>query len=78
MGLAPYGKPVYKNKILDNLIDIKNDGSFRLNQKYFNYLYGLTMINKNFENLFGQKYQRNPENEKLTSVSYGYSFIYTS
>ena len=55
MGLAPYGKPVYKNKILDNLIDIKNDGSFRLNQKYFNYLYGLTMINKNFENLFGQK-----------------------
>ncbi len=65
MGLAPYGRPVYKNKILDNLIDIKNDGSFRLNQKYFNYLYGLTMINKNFENLFGQKY-RNPENEKLT------------
>ena len=55
MGLAPYGKPNYYNQILDNLIDIKNDGSFRLNQKFFNYATGLEMININFEKLFNQK-----------------------
>jgi carbamoyltransferase len=64
MGLAPYGKPIYKNKI-KNLIDIKDDGSFRLNQKYFNYSTGLTMTNHNFDKLFGQK-PRNSKNEKLT------------
>ena len=46
MGLAPYGEPKYKKIILDNLVDIKNDGSFRLNMKYFNFATGLTMTNK--------------------------------
>ena len=41
MGLAPYGNPKYKNKILDALIDLKDDGSFKLNMKYFNYATGL-------------------------------------
>lgn len=53
MGLAPYGKPIYKQLILDNLIDIKPDGTFRLNMKYFNYCTGLTMTNRNFDKLFG-------------------------
>ena len=65
MGLAPYGKPIYENKIIDNLIDIKEDGSFRLDQTYFNYATGLTMTNKKFENLFGQK-PRNSKKDKLT------------
>jgi carbamoyltransferase len=64
MGLAPYGKPIYENKI-KQLIDIKDDGTFRLNQKYFNYAIGLTMTNNKFNNLFGQK-RRDPNNEKLT------------
>ena len=53
MGLAPYGEPVYVDTILDNLIDIKNDGSFKLNLKYFNYCTGLTMTNNRFNRLFG-------------------------
>ena len=65
MGLAPYGNPKYKKIILDNLIDIKLDGSFRLNQKYFNYLSGLTMTNKKFENLFKHK-SRKSESEMIT------------
>ena len=65
MGLAPYGKPIYEDKIKSNLIDIKEDGSFHLDQSYFNYATGLTMTNKKFENLFGQKI-RNPKYEKLT------------
>ena len=64
MGLAPYGVPIYEDKI-KQLIDIKEDGTFRLDQKYFNYATGLTMTNDKFDNLFGQK-RRNPENEKLT------------
>ena len=64
MGLAPYGKPIYEEKI-KKLIDIKEDGSFRLDQKYFNYATGLTMTNDKFNTLFGQK-RRNPDNEKLT------------
>ena len=64
MGLAPYGNPTYEDKIRQ-LIDIKEDGTFRLNQKYFNYATGLTMTNNRFHNLFGQK-PRNPKNEKLT------------
>ena len=64
MGLAPYGNPIYENKI-KKLIDIKDDGSFRLNQKYFNYATGLTMTNSKFHNLFGQN-PRNSNNEKLT------------
>ncbi len=53
MGLAPYGKPVYVNKIKENLIKIELDGSFKLNMKYFNFTTGLTMTNKKFHNLFG-------------------------
>ena len=52
MGLAPYGEPKYTNIIKKNLIDIKEDGSFKLNQKYFNYTTGLTMTNKKFNKLF--------------------------
>ncbi len=65
MGLAPYGKPLYVDKILSNLIDLKNDGTFILDQKYFNYSTGLTMTNKNFDDLFGEK-PRKPETEKIT------------
>ena len=65
MGLAPYGKPLYVDKILDNLIDLKDDGTFMLDQKYFNYSTGLTMTNKNFDNLFGEK-PRKPETENIT------------
>jgi carbamoyltransferase len=53
MGLAPYGEPKYVQAILDELVDLKEDGSFRLNQKYFNYLTGLTMTNAAFYELFG-------------------------
>ena len=65
MGLAPYGSPIYKNKILQNLIDVKEDGTFRLDQSFFNYATGLTMTNNKFNNLFGQK-PRNPKSEKIT------------
>ena len=64
MGLAPYGKPNYIDQIL-KIIDIKEDGSFRLDQSYFSYATGLTMTNSKFNNLFGQK-PRNPKLEKLT------------
>mgnify|MGYP000167298416 FL=1 len=64
MGLAPYGNPSYEDKIKE-LIDIKDDGSFKLNQKYFNYATGLTMTNDHFHNLFGLK-PRDPKNERLT------------
>ena len=65
MGLAPYGVPIYENKIKNNLIDVKEDGSFHLNQSYFNYATGLTMTNKKFDILFGQK-ARDTKHEKLT------------
>ena len=65
MGLAPYGSPVYEDKIKNNLINIKDDGSFHLDQSYFNYSTGLTMTNKKFDNLFGQKV-RDSKYEKLT------------
>lgn len=55
MGLAPYGEPKYVQKIKDNLIDIKSDGSFRMNMDYFNYPSGLTMTNSKFDELFGGK-----------------------
>ena len=64
MGLAPYGQPIYLDKIR-KLIDIKSDGTFRLDQKYFNYATGLTMTNKNFHNLFGQE-PRDPVREEIT------------
>jgi carbamoyltransferase len=54
MGLAPYGEAKYVDLIKENLIDIKEDGSFRLNMKYFNYTTGLNMTNKNFNKLFGK------------------------
>ena len=65
MGLAPYGKPKYSDKILNNLIDLKDDGTFILNQKYFNYSTGLTMTNKEFDKLFGSS-PRKSEKEKIT------------
>ncbi|MBF96642.1 MAG: Decarbamoylnovobiocin carbamoyltransferase [Alphaproteobacteria bacterium MarineAlpha9_Bin4] len=55
MGLAPYGDPIFVDKIFDNLLDVKSDGSFRLSQKYFDYCTGLKMINHKFENLFGER-----------------------
>ena len=53
MGLAPYGEPNYVDLILNNLIDLKADGTFRLNMEYFNYTTGLTMTNEKFDKLFG-------------------------
>jgi carbamoyltransferase len=64
MGLAPYGQPVYKDKILEHLLDLKPDGSFRLNLDYFEYCTGLTMTNGRFDELFGDP-ARKPE-ELLT------------
>ena len=62
MGLAPYGEPKYAQTILDNLIDVKSDGSFRMDQTYFNYCTGLTMTNRRFDVLFGGP-PRNPEEQ---------------
>ena len=64
MGLAPYGSPVYEDKI-KKIVDIKDDGTFFLDQKYFNYATGLTMINYKFIELFGQK-PRDPKTEQIT------------
>ena len=65
MGLAPYGKPKYKSLIIKELMDLKDDGSFKLNMKYFNYATGLTMTNKNFSDLFGHPV-RDPKKDLLT------------
>ena len=65
MGLAPYGEPKYKDLILDKLIDLKGDGSFRLDQSYFNYATGLTMVNQKFADLFGEPV-RKPDKDELT------------
>ncbi len=62
MGLAPYGEPKYLDLILDNLIDIKEDGSFRMDMKYFDYCAGLTMTSKHFDELFGGP-RRRPESK---------------
>ena len=64
MGLAPYGKPKYKDLIIQNLMDLKEDGSFKLNMKFFNYATGLTMTNKKFSDLFGHPV-RNPKKDLL-------------
>ena len=64
MGLAPYGNPIYVNKV-KQLVDIKPDGTFRINHKYFNYATGLTMTNTKFHKLFGQN-PRNSNREKIT------------
>ncbi len=60
MGLAPYGKPVYYDLIMKELVRVKPDGSFKLNMKYFAYDYGLTMTNRSFDKLFGRP-PRKPE-----------------
>ena len=65
MGLAPYGKPKFKKIILDNLIDVKDDGTFRLNMDYFDFATGLKMTNEKFTNLFKQSV-RNSEKDLIT------------
>ena len=65
MGLAPYGEPRFKDLILEKLVDVKDDGSFRLNQDYFNYCTGLTMTNRKFADLFGEPV-RKPDTDRLT------------
>src|SRR5207249_4340559 len=64
MGLAPYGEPKYKDLILRELVDLKEDGSFKLNLRYFDFAVGLTMTNDRFATLFGRP-PRRPE-AKLT------------
>src|SRR5215469_6673009 len=65
MGLAPYGEPKYKERILAHLLDLKPDGTFRLDMSYFNYCTGLTMTNQRFADLFGEPVRR-PDKEPLT------------
>ena len=65
MGLAPYGEPRYVDQIFSHLVDLKEDGTFHLDQSYFNYCTGLTMVNERFEALFGQPTRR-PEKDLLT------------
>lgn len=65
MGLAPYGQPVFKDLILEKIVDLKPDGSFRLDQTYFNYVSGLTMTSRAMESLFGQPVRR-PQHDPLT------------
>ena len=62
MGLAPYGEPKYKDLILSELIDLKEDGSFKLNMKYFDYCTGLKMTNDNFHRLFGASPRKSESN----------------
>ncbi|HXV35664.1 MAG TPA: carbamoyltransferase [Myxococcota bacterium] len=62
MGAAPYGEPKYVDRILDELIDLREDGSFKLNMKYFAYDYGLRMTNRKFDALFGAP-RREPESQ---------------
>ena len=66
MGLAPYGEPRFKDLILDKIVDLKEDGTFRLDQSYFDYCTGLRMTNDKFAGVFGIK-RRTPE-EELTQV----------
>lgn len=61
MGLAPYGIPKFTQIIYENLVDVKEDGSFRLNMDYFDYCTGLTMVNSKFEKLFGKKARKAEE-----------------
>jgi carbamoyltransferase len=71
MGLAPYGEPRYRQLILDNLIDLKRDGSFRLNLKFFDYCTGLKMTNAKFDELFGSRARQPNEllNQKHLDVA---------
>ena len=66
MGLAPYGKPKFKDLIIRELMDLKDDGSFKLNMKYFDYATGLTMTNKKFSDLFGHPV-RDPKKDLLNN-----------
>ena len=67
MGLAPYGKPIYVDQV-KKLVDIKDDGTFRLDQSYFNYATGLTMTNNKFNKLFGSK-PRDPTKNKISQFN---------
>ena len=71
MGLAPYGKPIYKKIIYDNLIKLNSDKSFKLNQKYFNYQTGFTMTNNRFNKLFNQSPRKENEiiNQKHMDIA---------
>ena len=69
MGLAPYGEPRFAKLILDHLIDLKPDGSFRLDMSYFDYCTGFTMTNDRFAELFGEPV-RSPD-QLLTQLSHG-------
>jgi len=62
MGLAPYGRPIYKDLILEKLVDLKQDGSYRMDMRYFNYCQGLTMTSRRFHKLFGGP-PRKPESQ---------------
>ena len=74
MGLAPYGDPIYTTLIKKELIKIiKDDGSFRLNQNYFEYAKGFRMINQKFIKLFGNK--NRISESKIGKISYGHSCI---
>lgn len=64
MGLAPYGEPKYVELILNNLLDLKDDGTFRLDMSYFSFTTGLTMTNDKFDQLFGAR-RREPESEQI-------------
>jgi carbamoyltransferase len=65
MGLAPYGEPTYVDRILEHLVDLREDGSFRMDQRYFDYMGGLTMTNRRFADLFDGP-PRKPETEITT------------
>ena len=72
MGLAPYGKPIFVETIKNNLITIKEDGSFKLNMNYFDYCTGLKMTNKKFNDLFGgepRKPESNLTNKEMNIAS---------
>ena len=75
MGLAPYGVPKFKEKILKNLVEVREDGSFFLNMKYFNYQTGFTMISENFSKLFEKPVRKR---SNAYSISYGFGSFYTS
>ena len=66
MGLAPYGEPIFKDLIYENIIEVYEDGSFKLNMDYFNYETGLTMTSKKFHSLFGKEVRK--ENEDIDQV----------
>ena len=73
MGLAPYGQPIYSDLIEEKLIDIKDDGSFRIDQSYFDYSIGFKMTNNKFNKLFKKKAKKT--RNQNSKISYGYSSI---